>query len=108
MFWSAKQQGDATMEDWGELASIAAMMAASLEVLDPAPTFRWELRTRLIDAAVHEAERREAVAAHHSPVKRWLLVGAGAAVAAAAAGALLVFWRRNPQAFGQLLHARSA
>lgn len=108
MFRSGKQRSDAAAEDWGDLSSFAVLMAASLEVLDPAPTFRWELRERLVAAAAQDIARHEAAAAQRSPVLRGVLVGAGAAAAAAAAGAILVFWRRNPHAIGQLLHARGA
>lgn len=109
MFWNRKERHDAAEDGWGDLASFAELMAVTLEPLEPAPSFRWELRERLVEAAAHEIERREAATVHRQEVMRGVLVGAGAAAAAAAAGAALLFWRRNhPDSFGHLLHARGA
>ena len=108
MFWSDRQRRGQP-DEWGDLQIFAEAVEASLELIDPAPSFRWELRERLIDAAAAELADREAVAQPWTPIGRGVLVGAGAAAAAAAAGAMLVYWRRNhPEGFGQLLHARGA
>jgi anti-sigma-K factor RskA len=111
MFWNDNpRRREDVEEEWGDLGGFAGKVQASLELVDPAPSFRWELRERLLTAAAAEIAAREAAAPHRNAVPRGVLVGAGAAAAAAAAaGAILVYWRRNhPDGFGPLLHARGA